>query len=79
MATNKKHTTPQGVTINTTYFCPKKLLKPSSQVIPPPQEFVLQFDIFPSGTTNPTDIQKHPTVLQESMEKYQDDRNSSSS
>ena len=72
VASGEKPTTPQGVTIDTTtFFCPPKLLKPGSKVIPPPPEYMLQADIFPCGTSNPTDFQHRPSSpMQISLENY---------
>ena len=72
VASGEKPTTPQGVTIDTTtFFCPPKLLKPGSKVIPPPPEYVLQTGIFPCGTSNPTDLQHRPgSPMQLSLENY---------
>ena len=49
VASGEKPTTPQGVRIDrTTFFCPPNLLKPDTQVIPVPPEYILQSNIFPS-------------------------------
>ena len=72
VASGEKPTTPAGVTIDTTtFFCPPKLMKPGVRVIPPPPEYVPQSDIFPCGTTDPTDIQNKPVPpMQSSLDKY---------
>ena len=72
MASGEKPTTPQGVTIDTTtFYCPPKLLKPGARLIPPPPEYMLQTDIFPCGTSDPTDFKHRPcSPMQLSLETY---------
>ena len=72
VASGEKPTNPAGVTIDTTtFFCPPKLMKPGVRVIPPPPEYVLQSDIFPCGTTDPTDVQHKPgPQMKSSLDKY---------
>ena len=59
VASGEKPTTTQGVTIDTTtfFFDLQSCLKPGAHVILPPPEYVTQSDIFPCGTSDPTDFE----------------------